>query len=117
MQNDTTGSHPLDRLLDYPSFVRAMVDDLKALRAGKITVAQARARAALAAAQAENAKLREALEWASGHYGNPNIDHEAYRVEMCRRADLALGRPDFAERMLGAIFPRAALAQGGLDDG
>ncbi len=45
MANDTDGHHPLDGILDYPSFVRAMVDDLKALRAGKITVAQARARA------------------------------------------------------------------------
>lgn len=45
MANDTAGSHPLDGLLDYPSFLRELVTDLKELRAGKITVAQARARA------------------------------------------------------------------------
>lgn len=48
MANDMNTAHPLDGLLDYPAFVRAMVDDLKALRSGKITVAQARARGEMA---------------------------------------------------------------------
>lgn len=48
MDDDSNTSHALDGLLDYPAFVRAMVDDLKALREGTITVAQARARGEMA---------------------------------------------------------------------
>lgn len=84
-----------------------------------LEMGNAQLRAALAAAQAEASKAKAALEWASDFYGRPDIDHETYRVEMSKRADEALGRPDYATRMLNAIFPsgRAALAQGGRDDG
>lgn len=41
-------AHPLDGLISYKDFIAGLVGDLTALRAGELTVAQARARSDLA---------------------------------------------------------------------
>lgn len=48
MSQDSESNHPLDGLIKYKDFIGGLVGDLNDLRAGKITVGQARARADLA---------------------------------------------------------------------